>query len=138
MGKLVAGKVITIFNRSEVIGRPLAVMMSNDGARVYSFDENGPLVFENAKPQETGISRAEALISSDIVITGVPSDKFEKIRPAEITADTVCLNFSSVPNFSEEFEDYPGTFIPRVGPMTVAMCIRNTVRLFQNFHQVTK
>ena len=138
MGKPVAGKVITIFNRSEVIGRPLAVMMSNDGARVYSFDENGPLVFENAKPQETGISRAEALISSDIVITGVPSDKFEKIRPAEITADTVCLNFSSVPNFSEEFENYPGTFIPRVGPMTVAMCIRNTVRLFQNFHQVAK
>jgi len=72
------------------------------------------------------------------VITGVPSDKFEKIRPAEITADTVCLNFSSVPNFSEEFDNYSGTFIPRVGPMTVAMCIRNTVRLFQNFHQVAK
>ncbi len=131
-------KIVTIFNRSEVIGRPLAVMMSNDGAKVYSFDENGPLVFEDAKPQETNISRKQALIASDIVITGVPSDRFEKIRPTEIAADTVCLNFSSVPNFSEEFADYAGTFIPRVGPMTVAMCIRNTVRLYQNFHQVTK
>lgn len=134
-GKPVEGKVVTIFNRSEVIGRPLAVMMSNDGATVYSFDENGPLLFEDAKPFETDINRTEALANSDIVITGVPSEKFDKIRMKEIKAGAVCLNFSSIPNFSEEFEHYKGTFIPRVGPMTVAMCIRNTVRLFQNFHR---
>ena len=138
LGKPVEGKIVTIFNRSEVIGRPLAVMMSNDGAKVYSFDENGPLIFENAKPQETNISRAEALMTSDIVITGVPSNNFDNIRLEEITPGAVCLNFSSIPNFSEEFENYEGTFIPRVGPMTVAMCIRNTVRLYKNFHQVNK
>ena len=134
--KPVEDKVVTIFNRSEVIGRPLAVMMSNDGARVYSFDENGPLLFENAKPYEIEINRKDALATSDIVITGVPSEKFQPIQTKEVKDGAVCINFSSIPNFSADFEQHDGTFIPRVGPMTVAMCIRNTVRLFKNFHQV--
>ena len=129
-----AGKTVTIFNRSEVIGRPLAVMLSNDGAKVYSFDINGPLLFTNAKPAEVDISRSAALATSDIVITGVPSQHFEKVRGDEILPGTVCLNFSSVPNFADDIEPQTHIFIPKVGPMTVAMCMRNTVRLYKNFH----
>ncbi len=128
------GKTVTIFNRSEVIGRPLAVMLSNDGAKVYSFDINGPLLFTNAKPAEVDISRSAALATSDIVITGVPSQHFEKVRGDEILPGTVCLNFSSVPNFADDIEPQTHIFIPKVGPMTVAMCMRNTVRLYKNFH----
>jgi len=128
------GKTVTIFNRSEVIGRPLAVMLSNDGAKVYSFDINGPLLFSNAKPAEVDISRSEALATSDIVITGVPSKHFEKVRCDEILPGTVCLNFSSVPNFADDIASHTNIFIPKVGPMTVAMCMRNTVRLYKNFH----
>ena len=133
----ISGKVVTIFNRSEVIGRPLAVMMSNDGARVYSFDLNGALEFVEASPRETGISRAQALMDSDIVITGVPGGSFEKVRCDEIKPNTVCLNFSSDPNFEDGIERHTNIYIPRVGPMTVAMCMRNTLRLHQNFHQDT-
>jgi 5,10-methylene-tetrahydrofolate dehydrogenase/methenyl tetrahydrofolate cyclohydrolase len=133
----ISGKVVTIFNRSEVIGRPLAVMMSNDGARVYSFDLNGALEFVDASTRETGISRAQALMDSDIVITGVPGGSFEKIRCDEIKPDTVCLNFSSDPNFDDGIERHTNIYIPRVGPMTVAMCMRNTLRLHKNFHQNT-
>jgi methylenetetrahydrofolate dehydrogenase (NADP+)/methenyltetrahydrofolate cyclohydrolase len=129
------GKTVTIFNRSEVIGRPLAVMLSNDGALVYSFDLNGPLLFRDAKPEEVDISRATALQESDIIITGVPSPQFSKVRSNEIMQDTVCLNFSSLPNFADDIEGYPGIYIPKVGPMTVAMCMRNTIRLYANFHQ---
>ena len=129
-----AGKTVTIFNRSEVIGRPLAVMLSNDGAKVYSFDINGPLLFTNAKPAEVDISRSAALATSDIAITGVPSQHFEKVRGDEILPGTVCLNFSSVPNFADDIEPQTHIFIPKVGPMTVAMCMRNTVRLYKNFH----
>ncbi len=128
------GKTVTIFNRSEVIGRPLAVMMSNDGATVYSFDINGPLRFENAKPFETDITRERALESSDIVITGVPHPSFEKVRPEEIRKGTICVNFASLPNFDEGIESHTDLYIPKVGPMTVAMCMRNTIRLFRNFH----
>jgi methylenetetrahydrofolate dehydrogenase (NADP+)/methenyltetrahydrofolate cyclohydrolase len=129
------GKTVTIFNRSEVIGRPLAMMMSNDGALVYSFDENGPLEFQRATPRETDVSRVQALERSDIVITGVPSADFPKVTCSEVSADSVCVNFSSVKNFEDEIAEYVRTYVPRVGPMTVAMCMRNTIRLFKNFHQ---
>ena len=133
--KPIQGKTVTIFNRSEVIGRPLAVMMSNDGAVIHSFDENGPLTFKDAKAYESTITRGQALAESDIVITGVPSNKFDKVRASEIKPGTVCVNFSSVPNFDEDINTHTEIYIPRVGPMTVAMCMRNTVRLFNNFHR---
>jgi 5,10-methylene-tetrahydrofolate dehydrogenase/methenyl tetrahydrofolate cyclohydrolase len=129
------GKVVTIFNRSEVIGRPLAVMMSNDGAKVHSFDINGPLEFVEAIPRESSITRRQALLESDIVITGVPTDSFEKIRCEEIRDGTICLNFSSFPNFEEGIDRCRNIYIPRIGPMTVAMCMRNSFRLYTNFHQ---
>jgi methylenetetrahydrofolate dehydrogenase (NAD+) len=134
-GKPLGNNTVTIFNRSEVIGRPLAVMMSNDGATVYSFDENGPLKFTDAIAHETEISRQEALATSNIVITGVPDPHFEVITANDIDASTVCINFSSVQNFADDIESHVKTFVPRVGPMTVAICMRNTIRLYRNFHQ---
>lgn len=130
-----AGKTVTIFNRSEVVGRPLAVMMSNDGARVYSFDEHGPLLYVDGQAQESDISRAEALGTSDVVITGVPSNQFEKVRYEELAPHAVCLNFATVKNFTPEAEEQAALFIPRVGPVTVAMCMRNTLRLYQSYHR---
>ncbi|KIJ37453.1 hypothetical protein M422DRAFT_231851, partial [Sphaerobolus stellatus SS14] len=32
------GKTVTVINRSEVVGRPLAALLANDGARVFSAD----------------------------------------------------------------------------------------------------
>ena len=129
-----AGKAITIFNRSEVIGRPLAVMMSNDGAMVLSFDEHGPLEFKAGAPNETSMDRRSALAQSDIIITGVPDSSFALVKREEVPSNSVCVNFSSEKNFNEDVESHVRTFIPRVGPMTVAMCMRNTIRLFENFH----
>jgi methylenetetrahydrofolate dehydrogenase (NAD+) len=129
-----AGKAITIFNRSEVIGRPLAVMMSNDGAMVLSFDEHGPLEFKAGAPNETSMDRRSALAQSDIIITGVPGSSFALVKREEVHSHSVCVNFSSEKNFNEDVESHVRTFIPRVGPMTVAMCMRNTIRLFENFH----
>jgi len=130
-----AAKTIAIFNRSEVIGRPLAVMMSNDGALVYSFDENGPFEFQAGQPKETRITRKEALAASDIVITGVPNEQFKKIKSAEISKNTICINFSSVQNFDDDVRQHVRIFVPRVGPMTVMMNMRNMIRLYKNFHQ---
>jgi 5,10-methylene-tetrahydrofolate dehydrogenase/methenyl tetrahydrofolate cyclohydrolase len=130
----IQGKTVTIFNRSEVNGRPLAVMLANDGARVYSFDLNGPLLFENARPYETEIDRSGALASSDIVVTGVPSVSFDRIRASELKPGVVAVNFSSYQNFADDAASVCSVFIPRVGPMTVAMVMRNTVRLVRTFH----
>ncbi|MBA57704.1 MAG: methylenetetrahydrofolate dehydrogenase [Gammaproteobacteria bacterium] len=126
-------KNVVIFNRSEVIGRPLAVMMSNDGANVWSFDEFGPLLFREGIPRETSSDRAKALQKSDIVITGVPTSNFIKISPNELTRRPVCINFSATENFTKDIDKHVKTFVPRVGPMTVTMCMRNTIRLYENF-----
>lgn len=127
-------RTVCIFNRSEVVGRPLAVMMSNDGAKVYSFDEHGPLLYQGGRPCETPISRVEALAESDLVITGVPSKGFARIRAEEIQPHAICLNFATIKNFEPEAEEKAELFIPRVGPVTVAMCMRNTLRLYHTYH----
>jgi methylenetetrahydrofolate dehydrogenase (NADP+) / methenyltetrahydrofolate cyclohydrolase len=133
-----AGRRVCVFNRSEVVGRPLAAMMANDGAEVVSFDIDGPLLFVpdrtgNAhEVRETAIDRTSALADADIVVTGVPSRSFERIQASEIREDAVCLNFSTLANYDESAVHKARVFIPRVGPMTVTMALRNTLRLYQN------
>lgn len=129
------GKKITIFNRSEVVGRPLACMLANDGAEVTSFDLDGPLRFEKGHEVETQITRAEALAGADIVITGVPSRQFPLVRASELREGVVCVNFSTLKNFADDIEEKASVFIPRVGPMTVTMALRNTLRLYENYHR---
>jgi 5,10-methylene-tetrahydrofolate dehydrogenase/methenyl tetrahydrofolate cyclohydrolase len=133
------GRTVSIFNRSEVVGRPLASMMAHDGARVFSFDIDGPLLFGPAadpegshRLEETQIDRAQALRESDIVITGVPSRQFELVRGSELREGCLCVNFSTYKNFSDDIVGKAGSFIPRVGPMTVLMVIRNALRLRHN------
>jgi len=77
-----AGKKVVVFNRSEVVGRPLARMLANDGAEVISFDVDGALRFEHGREVETTATRAEALATADVVITGVPSRSFPWCRRA--------------------------------------------------------
>jgi methylenetetrahydrofolate dehydrogenase (NADP+)/methenyltetrahydrofolate cyclohydrolase len=132
------GKRICVFNRSEVVGRPLASMMANDGADVVSFDIDGPLRFcpadlEGAyRVEETTVDRAAALAAADVVITGVPSTSFPLVRAAELKPGAICLNFATVRNFDADAQEVASVFIPRVGPMTVTMALRNTLRLYRN------
>jgi methylenetetrahydrofolate dehydrogenase (NADP+)/methenyltetrahydrofolate cyclohydrolase len=142
-GRPLEGRTVTIFNRREVVGRPLASMLAHDGARVFSFDVDGPLLFEpGAQPahahavRETDVDRAAALAQSEIVITGVPSKQFELVRAAELRPGCLCINFSTFKNFSDDIAGTADTFIPRVGPMTVLMVIRNALRLHDNARQL--
>lgn len=129
-------KTITIFNRSDVVGRPLAYMLTNDGAKVYSFDSDGGFAIFGPEASQKGISREAALQASDVIITGVPGKEFKKIQATEINAEVICLNFSSVQNFENDAKEKAGLYIPRVGPLTVAMCMRNALRLFENYHLI--
>jgi 5,10-methylene-tetrahydrofolate dehydrogenase/methenyl tetrahydrofolate cyclohydrolase len=138
-GLPLAGLTVTIFNRSEVVGRPLASMMANDGAHVYSFDVDGPMLFDPPAEsdaahgvRETAVTRAQALAESDIVVTGVPSRQFPLVHGAELRPGALCINFSTFRNFADDIDGTAACFIPRVGPMTVLMVVRNALRLRQN------
>jgi len=87
------GKTVTIFNRSEVIGRPLAIMMSNDGARVLSFDEFGPLCFEDARPQEIDITRAQALTQPVLSLPVSQAPTFRRSWRQRFSLGRVVLTF---------------------------------------------
>ena len=50
VGHQLDGKVAAVFNRSEVVGRPLAAMLATDGATVYSIDISGMLVYAARAP----------------------------------------------------------------------------------------
>ena len=113
------GKVAILTGAATIFGIGVAKELVDQGARIYLVD----------------IDRAGALAEADIVITGVPTPSFTPIDPAELKEGAVCLNFSSVNNFAEGIEDKASIYISRVGPVTVAMCMRNTLRLFKNFHQ---
>jgi methylenetetrahydrofolate dehydrogenase (NADP+) / methenyltetrahydrofolate cyclohydrolase len=132
------GRRACVFNRSEVVGRPLASMLANDGATVTSFDIDGPLLFvpgrgdEPHSVRETSTDRQSALAEADIVITGVPSRTFERIAASELREGAICVNFSTFANFEPDAREKASVFVPRVGPMTVTMALRNTLRLYQN------
>ncbi|MDB4973912.1 MAG: folD2 [Myxococcaceae bacterium] len=126
-----------IFNRSKVVGHPLAAMMANDGAEVSSFDIEGPLLFvpsddhDAHRTRRTERTRAEALATADVIITGVPSRSFPLVTAADIKPGATCLNFSTLRNFDPDVLEKAAVFVPRVGPMTVTMALRNTVRLYK-------
>ncbi len=49
VGRKLEGKIVTVINRSEVVGRPLAAMLANDGAEVYSVDINSIYKFTGGR-----------------------------------------------------------------------------------------
>jgi len=102
-GNRLFGHSITVVNRSEVVGRPLAALLANDGACVYSVDVTGVQQFtrgegiknrrhEVIEKEEWGLEDCVPL--SDVVISGVPGEKFK--FPTHLLRDgAVCINFSN-------------------------------------------
>ena len=65
-----------VINRSEVVDRPLAAMLANDGAKLCNFDMESTCLFVRGElphvlEGETLESQAR---SADVVILGVPSN----------------------------------------------------------------
>lgn len=102
-GNRLHGQTITVINRSEVVGRPLAALLANDGATVYSVDINDVQKFtrgQGLKKKRHEVLEVEnwkledCLPISDVVISGVPGQKF-KVPLQHIKDGAVCINFSS-------------------------------------------
>ena len=102
-GNRLFGHSITIVNRSEVVGRPLAALLANDGACVYSVDVSGVQQFTRGecirKKQHEVIEKeswslADCAPLSDVVISGVPGDVF-KFPIHLLREGAICINFSS-------------------------------------------
>lgn len=102
-GNRLFGHSITIVNRSEVVGRPLAALLANDGACVYSVDVSGVQQFTRGQGikksrhevvEKDGWSLRDCVPLSDVVISGVPGESFK--FPTDLLREgAVCINFST-------------------------------------------
>lgn len=90
-------------NRSEVVGRPLAALLANDGATVYSVDVTGVQKFTRGEGLRKRKHEVEEMPGKglkdvaglcDVVITGVPGEKY-KFDVSLLREGAVCINFSS-------------------------------------------
>lgn len=129
------GTTVTIINRSEILGRPLAAMLAMKGANVYSIDEHSVLQFMNTgkmrRCTEPHVTLEWCLGQSSLVVTGVPNEDF-RVPMESIVADNVTVvNVSEFENVKEEdVLKRPGIkFVPKIGKVTVAALEHNLISL---------
>ena len=132
-------QTISIVNRSEIMGRPLAVMLAQRGATVYSIDIDSILEFRphgrrlrRCNPETTTLETC--LEESTVVVTGVPDAGF-RLPLSSIETGTTIVSVSEFPNVCEEtlFGKRPDIqYIPQVGKVTVATLSMNLMNLKRN------
>lgn len=143
-GNRLYGKTITVINRSEVVGRPLAALLANDGATVYSVDIDGIQLFTRGQgikkkhhevSEQEGFALKDCLPLSDVVISGVPGKTY-KIDTGLIKEGAVCINFSTDRNFdADAVKEKASIYVPAIGKVTIAVLLRNLlVRPSLRFH----
>ena len=120
------------------MGRPLAVMLAEKGATVYSIDIDSILQFRpNGKrlrrchPSTTTLETC--LKESTVVVSGVPCPDF-CLPLSSIQQGSTIVSVSEFPNVCEEtlFEERPDIhYIPQVGKVTVATLSLNLMHLKQ-------
>lgn len=141
-GNRLYGRKVLVVNRSEIVGRPLAALLANDGATVYSVDINNIQQFtrgDDLLMQRHKVVDLDAIEYSlekigpqcDVIITGVPSDSYK--FPSELVSNgAVVINFSSAKNFNDDIKQKAGLYVPSIGKVTISMLLRNLLRLIDN------
>ncbi|SPO25875.1 related to MTD1 - methylenetetrahydrofolate dehydrogenase (NAD+) [Ustilago trichophora] len=98
-GDRLYGKTITVINRSEVVGRPLAALLSNDGAKVYSVDIDSIQEFNKraAEPssEPQGRARSEIVKKAHAQNTASQLRPHHVVRNCNMTAEE-CIRASDV------------------------------------------
>jgi len=146
VGKRFEGMIVTIINRSEILGRPLASILANDGATVYSVDKDSILLYTYNKMKrcnsyiedndKVGVTVESCVKQSNVVVTGVPSSTY-KIPSHWIQRGSTVINVAFEPNINEEeLSHIPDiTYIPQIGKVTIALLEQNLLKLHQRYHQ---
>ncbi|KAG2214901.1 hypothetical protein INT46_007861, partial [Mucor plumbeus] len=119
-GNRLKDQTITIINRSEIVGRPLAALLANEGATVYSVDQSNVQTFteldvnKNCKIVDTNLRCIDVIPRSDIVITGVPTPNY-KVPTKILKPGVISINFSTFANFEPDVTSKASNFVPSVG-----------------------
>lgn len=146
------GATMTIINRSEVLGRPLADMLSERGATVYSVDVDSVLRYfpdgtvRREIVDDTTVERC--VRGSSVIVSGVPSDTF-RVPTEWISDNAIVINVATTTtagggsNFDEGTllgDDCARgvTYVPHVGRVTVAALEYNLMRLHERNNAIRR
>ncbi|RMD39935.1 hypothetical protein DV735_g5197, partial [Chaetothyriales sp. CBS 134920] len=130
-GNRLFGRTICVVNRSEVVGRPLAALLANDGATVYSVDVSGVQLFtrgagirkrKHEVVDKPGLTLDECVPLCDVVVTGVPSEGYK--FPSRLLKEGA--------NFGPEVKERASIYVPAIGKVTIVILLRNLLRIVQN------
>ena len=123
----ILGKDVTIIGRSNIVGKPLALMMINEGATVTVCHSKTKSLDEKTR-------------NADILIACVGQKHFikkEMAKPGAVVIDVginrvdgkICgdVDFDEVSKIASYITPVPGG----VGPMTVAMLFKNCMNLYK-------
>jgi methylenetetrahydrofolate dehydrogenase (NAD+) len=128
-----AGNVVTVINRSSILGRPLAALLALAGATVYSVDEWSIIQFQSGgrmRRCSRDLSLNDCLALSSVVVTAVPGEHFQ--LDCEAVRDfTTVVDVSEQSNVDAEalLRRKVICLIPNVGKVTVAALEQNLIRL---------
>jgi methylenetetrahydrofolate dehydrogenase (NAD+) len=130
-----SGLTVTVVNRSEIFGRPLAALLALEGATVYSVDDSSVLQFMEGgrKMRRCTLTLESCLRQSSVVVTGVPCPDFA-LPVRSIAPGAMIVNVSEYSNVDvDELAEHCPTvkLVPHVGKVTVAALEQNLVRLYQ-------
>lgn len=123
----VMGKKVVVIGRSNIVGKPMALMLINAGATVVSCNSKTPHLSDITK-------------SADIVIIAIGQPGFltrDMVTEKSIIIDVGSTFVDGVGRGDADFEnlkDYVQTISPvpgGVGPMTVATLIENTWKAYK-------
>ncbi|KAI9808998.1 MAG: hypothetical protein M1825_002287 [Sarcosagium campestre] len=143
-GNRLFGRSITVINRSEVVGRPLAALLANDGASVFSVDVTGVQQFTRGEGlrnhrhgviEKPGWGLADCLPLSDVVISGVPGKDY-KVPTNLLREGVVCINFSSDKNFNPDVKEKASIYVPAIGKVTIVVLLRNLLVRDEDSHMI--
>lgn len=133
--KRMDGLTVTIINRSPLYGHPLAVMLNNEGAEVYSVALNSTYHFKDFKYNKVEQELESCIRNSNVIITGVPDKNFY-IPGDWIQPQSIIVNMSEFDNIDEAvILEIPGAvLLSGVGSLSRAILQRNVVSLYEAFH----
>ncbi|PFH51342.1 hypothetical protein AMATHDRAFT_142821 [Amanita thiersii Skay4041] len=125
------GRTVTVINRSEVVGRPLAALLANDGARVLSVDIDSiqvcistSIYYPRHVVHPSTLTLQECLAISDVVISAVPNPAY-KVKTEWLKDGCICINVAGDKNFEKDIREKASMYIPAVGKVTILMLLRN-------------
>jgi methylenetetrahydrofolate dehydrogenase (NADP+)/methenyltetrahydrofolate cyclohydrolase len=130
----IAGAEVVVVGRSNIVGKPIAIMLGQKGE---GGDATVTMIHTRTKNMEQHCKRADILI----VAAGVPGlVKSEWIKPGATVIDVGVNRIGTAPNGKAllsgdvdfaSAKEVAGKITPvpgGVGPMTIAMLMKNTVR----------